>query len=301
MAEETKEEKMAREDKARKDAAEKAERDDAARADAMKRSDEKLDMLLAGIDSIRSDVASCNSRMDAWEKEDKERKDAAEKARKDAAGEDFSEEEKAKRLAADKARRDSEEEEDKKKEKAKADAAEEEKKKADAAKEDAARADSSSAAVIEGLKGQIAELASRIPKQRTDDDYAAMIKVQARADEIFVAHGLRAPQPLPNETELPYRLRCADSLKKHSTKYAKMNLGLLSTDAEAFGLVENEIYADAMLRAREPNDIPAGRIRSVTKSVNGHQITEFFGSDTHFVKGMTRPARKVAGFRMAAN
>jgi len=103
------------ETEAEKKVSEEKARADAARADAEKRMDEKFDLLLKGVDSLRSDLCEANKRMDSFD-EERKRKDAAEeerkkadKARRDAGGDDGitedPEEAKARELAADKARR----------------------------------------------------------------------------------------------------------------------------------------------------------------------------------------------------
>ena len=69
---------------------------DAARADAEKRADEKLDMLLKGIDSVKEMMDATNRRMDAFEEEEKKkadamRKDAEKEEEKKDEGEDMDE------------------------------------------------------------------------------------------------------------------------------------------------------------------------------------------------------------------
>lgn len=282
--------------------AEEEKKEEKAAADAAQvRIDEVLDKLLKGVDSLRSDMASCNSRMDAWEEEEKKRddkrKDASEE-KKEEKGEE-KEETKARELAADK-RKDASEEEKKKEEK-------EEKrddKRKDSEKEERmdSRADSIPAALQKQLDAQadmIRNLTASIgaASKVSDADYSAVIKAQARADDAFVAHGNRAPRPLPGETVMAYRRRVADDLKKYSERW---NKDLKSTPDELFEQIEKDIYADAFERARRPNDIPVGKIREVVKNTpSGHVVTEFYANnDTHFVRSLMRPARRVGSISM---
>lgn len=280
------------EDKARKDAEETKAREDKARKDAEEKErmdGEKLDQMLKGIDGLRSDLADCNKRMDAWDEEKKK----ADALRKD--GEGGTE---AERLAADKAKKDAEdaEKEKAKADKAKADAEEEEKKKADAA-----RADS-----VETLKDQLKKqdeqikaLAAKIPASVTDADYHALVARQSRADDIFTAFGERAPRPQVGETEGMYRRRIAGLLQKHSDQWKEVVLDAMPDIA--FDKIESQVYADAATRARMPNDLAKNAIRERTRDLGtGHKVTEFFGGEgAHFVRGFSRNVRRVRGIRMA--
>ena len=255
-------------------------KDDAARKDAeeKERQDaETADMILKGIDALRSDIAACNNRMDAWDEENKKKADGA---KKDGEGEDLDEDTEAKRLAADKAKKDADEEDEKAK--AKADA----------------RADSveNLKRVMEAQQRTIDALLARTVPPR-DEDVRALTAAQARADEVFVAFGERAPRFLPGETEGMYRRRLASTLKKHSKVWSGVDLDTLQSNA--FDIGEAQVYADALVAARAPNDLGVGAIREVSKQTSsGHTVTEFFGGPgAHFVKGFARPARRVKSFR----
>lgn len=288
-------------DKERKDAEEKAKAD-AARADS-----DKLDMILRGIDSVRKDVEGCNSRMDAFEMKEKEKADAVrkdaeekeksekeEKEKADKARKDGEDPDEAKRLAADKAKKDSDDA--MMADKAKKDAEEEEKKKADAARADSA---GDLKALIKAQSEQIAALAARIPKDLTDADLGSLTAAQSRADSVFTAFGERAPRFMSSEPLSAYERRLANGLKKHSDRFKDVNLDLLGADA--FTPIQESIYADALVRARNPNDIAKGKMREVTRTTpSGHTVTEFFGDESaHFVGQFSRAPRMVNGIRMA--
>jgi len=271
---------------------------DAARADA-----ETLDKVLKGIDSLRSDVAACNSRLDSMEEEEKkvdaeenpfkekEEEKKADKKRKDAEDDPIEEKLEAKPLVADKKRKDADEEEKAEEEKV-------EEKKADAARADALAAMEKSNA---DLRNQLDSLAKLVRQPIPDADRAALSDVQSRADAVMTQFGERAPAPLVGESPDVYARRMAGMLKKHSDRWAKVNLGDLHT-ADAFHVAEGQIYADAAARARAPNDLKPGVFREVrTMSPTGHIITEFHGGEgSHFVRGFTRPARHVRGIRTAS-
>lgn len=258
------EDTKAREDKSRKDAEERE------RADA-----EKLDMLLKGIDSLRSDIASCNSRMDAWDEGKKEPEE-----KKADEGEPEAEDVKAERMAADKAKKDAEEEE-----------------KEEAKKADAARADSVDEVrqLLARQSEEIKRLSALVRQPVPESFLAELTAAQARADDVQIQLGSRAPQPMFGESPLAYRRRLAGDLAKYSDRWKGIKLD--SLDAATFEQVESQVYADAAVRARTPNDIAPGRMREVRKTLaSGHVVTEFYGADS-FVKGFSRPARRVRGIR----
>ena len=255
------------------------EKADAARADAEKRMDEQLDQILKGIDSLRSDMAGCNSRMDAFE--EKERKDAEEREKEERKdGDEEPEDTKAKRLAADKARKDEEDE------KVKKDAEEKE------------RADSVSnlAKMVKDQAETIKSLTALVRQPIADTDRAALSQVQARADEVQIQLGKRAPQPLVGESPVAYRRRMADDLKQYSDRFKDERLDSLPDSL--FAKLEDQIYADAATYARNPNDLKSGQMREITKRTpSGHIVTEFQGSGAHFVQQFSRTARRVKSFR----
>lgn len=263
------------EDKARKDAEEKS-RKDAEEVEA--RRDAKFDMILKGIDGLRTDMASCNSRMDAWEDKDKKRADAATAAADAVAAADAAKKEKDE---AEKARKDAEESATQLAADAKR-------------KDEMAHADTAGLkTTIEDLQTQIKQLSEQIQQPFTDTARQALTGVQARADSIFTTIGQRAPQFLVGETPIAYRRRLAANLKQYSPRWKDVNLDLIS-DETAFTPIEGQVYADATEFAKKPNDISVGKIREVKRnSDSGHAITEFFGAEgTHFVKQFTRPARR---------
>ena len=258
------EDTKAREDKSRKDAEERE------RADA-----EKLDMLLKGIDSLRSDIASCNSRMDAWDAEKKEPEE-----KKADEGETESEDVKAERMAADKAKKDAEEEE-----------------KEEAKKADAARADSVDEVrqLLAKQSEEIKRLSALVRQPVPESFRAELTAAQARADDVHIQLGERAPQYLVGESPLAFRRRLAGGLAKYSNRWKGVRYDTL--DEATFTEVESQVYADAAVRAKTPNDIAPGRMREVRKTLaSGHVVTEFYGADS-FVKGFSRPARRVRGIR----
>jgi hypothetical protein len=142
---------------------------------------------------------------------------------------------------------------------------------------------------------EIARLNSMM-KPRTDDEHAAFADAQARADNVFAAFGKRAPRPLEGESLLQYRKRLATHLKPHSNTWKGVKFSQLPEPA--FDIAEGQVYSDAVAAAANPTDLGAGELREhhQTDPHTGLKTIVFYGKDS-FVKGMGRPARRVASFR----
>ena len=251
---------------------------------------EKLDKVLAHLDSVMQAADALSSRMDAYEAERKKEEESKadegeeepEMEKKADEGEEEKEEDKAdegeeepemedikaRELAADKAKKDAEREEER-------------------------RADS------EDIRRRIADVERRLPRQMSDADFAAMADTQARADAVFSAFGKRAPRPLDGETLPRYRRRLASALKAHSPEWKDVNLTAM-VDNAAFDVIEKRIYADALHAANHPTDIEAGDLREITtvNPTTGQRMTRFAGKST-FIVGMKSPVRRVVGLGLA--
>jgi 8-oxo-dGTP pyrophosphatase MutT (NUDIX family) len=294
-------------EKARADADEKLKEEmkDPAKKDA--EGGEFLDKLLTHVDGLMTKHCDVmGKRMDAMEEEfKKERKDRADAAKKDNEEEEKKKADAAKADAAksDAAKADAgkeppgkdpkepkgdaEEEEKKKADAAKADAA-----KADAAKKDAAKADADAATIADVLK-EVADLRTRIPKDVTDADHAALTDAQSRADGVFNELGQRAPRPMLGETVGEYEHRVGGILKVHSKQWKDIDLSKIG-DSATFKIALGTIYADAQEAGRHPTDLQPGELRQVTRidRGTGRTVHEFFGANS-FVNQFKAPARLV--------
>lgn len=243
---------------AKKDADEKAKVDADEKAKADADAGKALDKTLS---SIADSLASMHKRMDAFEEADKSKKDAS---KKDG---DMP----AELAAQDKAKKDAEEA---KKADADEETKKEEAKKADAAKKDAeeekkAKQDSAD------IRRRIDEVARMIPKDTNDDDYHKMADAQAVADDVFTDFGKRAPRPLQGENVQAYERRCVRMLREHSPTWKASDVNAFADDA--FGIVRDQVYAEARATAKSPVNVPAGQLRMVEKRRDGHIVREFYG------------------------
>jgi 8-oxo-dGTP pyrophosphatase MutT (NUDIX family)/predicted DCC family thiol-disulfide oxidoreductase YuxK len=179
--------------------------------------------------------------------------------------------------AADKAKKDSDEK-----------LASEAKKKAVEAEALAKAAHDSIHGATSEVKGLIADLERRLPKELSDADYAAMADAQAKADSIYHAFGDSAPRPLNGEDLLAYRKRLSAKLKTHSAQWKDVDINKL--DANVFSIAEAKIYADAMEAAVHPVDLPAGGLREITKHDRaGRKLSEFIGSPSAWMNQFKTP------------
>jgi hypothetical protein len=145
-------------------------------------------------------------------------------------------------------------------------------------------------------QGKIIERINAQLKPRSDDEHAAFADAQAKADSVFMGFGKAAPRPLEGESLLNYRKRLATHLKPYSTVWKSVKFSQLPD--EAFGIAEAQVYSDAAAAASTPMDLGDGELREVARTDprTGLKTIVFYGRDS-FVKGMGRPARRVASFR----
>lgn len=287
-----------------------------AMADDAGKKEEGAKVDAAAFDMMLSKIDACMTKMDAWEKKEEEkadaaRKDAADKEEKEkadaAARKDADDKEKAEKEKADAARKDGAEGEAERlaADKKKADEAEakdkEDKEKADAVKADA-RADAMSAKLDAALK-TIEELTTMVRQPIADADRAGLAEVQSRADAIRIQLGERAEVPLVGESVANYRRRMLTKIQPLSSRWKDIDLSEFKSDA-SFANVEEQIYADATESARSPSNIAEGSIRAVRKtSETGHVITDYVGNGAHFVQAFSPRAsmRFVKSFRIPAS
>lgn len=257
------------------------------REDAAKKDSEEMPVWAA---DMMKKMDAMSGRMDAFEKGR-----ADEKEREDAARKDESEKEEAHKAAEELEAR-------KKEEEGRKDAAEkEEKEREDAARKDAedrARADSAALRENRELKGQIAALDAQVKglyREPSFEDSNALAEARSRADAAYQAvTGRPASNPLPGESPIAYRKRMADGLRKFSAKFKEERVDSLS--GAAFDIVEQQIYADAAVAAKQPENLPAGRLRAVTRNDSGHVVTEYTGDTKAAWRNFSKGA--VLGIRL---
>ena len=260
--------------------------DDAKRADARKRMDAfKFSKRKDDAEGKAEDDGSYKKRHDAEEEEFKKGEEEAGEAKEKAADK------------AKKARKDAEEEEDKERKDAKA--------RKDAAGGTAApgpkeavtatmtKADSADPATASRLDKLEAAMALS-PAPITAADHALFSEQQARADEVYQAHGKQAPGPMAGETVTAYMKRLLKPFQAFSPRWKDADLDKISTDAAAFGTVQQQVYADGLAEAARPSNLADGEVRLVERK---HPITklpiyEFVSGGGTFIGGMLPPMQK---------
>src|SRR5262249_51619522 len=132
---------------------------------------------------------------------------------------------------------------------------------------------------------------------RSDEDEDKIAAAQARADEVFSAHGGRAPRPLVGESLLLYRVRLAKKLQHHSKTWGDADLIVVAkADADkTFRKIEDGIYTEAKAAAMEPTNIADGEPREVHRrdSVTGRTLIEWHGRSPKAWMAPMMPARQM--------
>lgn len=239
---------------------------------AEKDTDEKLDKIAGHLDALhrRMDAEAeerkaDRARIDAVD-EWRAKADAAEKEREDKARKDAAEREEKER--DDKARKDAAERE--RDDKARKDAAEQEaKEKEEKEKNDRARNDS--------LAAEVAALKALVPARHSAEDKNKFAAAQMKADRAYQAWGLgQAPASLLGESLRDYRLRLAQPLKQYSRHFKDSALETIG-DEGAFSTVEDSIINDAVT-ASIATVVEGAPLRMVTeKNDSGHTVRKFYG------------------------
>ena len=260
-------------------------KDDAARADA--EAGEKLDKILACVDSLIK-------RMDSLEDMEKAKKADAEDD-KDEAKADKDSKAEAKEDAEEEAKADGDMEDGKMPGEAKEVAAD---KRKDAEDDKDAKADAQSERIA-GLEAALEKISKKIPKQMTDAELNEMSSVQAQADAVFQAFGDSAPRPQTGEDLAGYRRRLVTKLKEHSPAWKDTNVAAIF-DANAFATIEKQVYADALSAAQRPADLEPGALREIkTRDTTGREISSFVGEPSAWMAGFTGHRRRLVGISRA--
>ncbi|WP_269145866.1 NUDIX domain-containing protein [Burkholderia pseudomultivorans] len=168
----------------------------------------------------------------------------------------------------------------------------------DSAESEEERADSAARADSQRLARENAELRAQIKrmdgtlstlvKPLSIEDRDALASAQMRADSVMQMFGQNATAPLHGESPIDYRKRLASKLASHSPDMKGVKLDAL--DGAAFKVVEDKIYADAQVAARNPASAPAGRlIPIVSRDEAGRQITRFTGDIAAWMQHFTSP------------
>jgi Uncharacterized protein conserved in bacteria (DUF2213) len=177
----------------------------------------------------------------------------------------------------------------------KADAEDEEKKeKAEDEKDMKAKADA------EEIKKRIDAVEKLMPKEVADADYEAMADCQAKADSIATSFGESASRPQLGETVLGYRKRQAAKFKKHSPQYKDVDISSINDD-KLFGIVEKQIYADAVQAANNPIVPLEEGLRAIkTKTDAGHTIITYKGNISSWLNNFKADSFKMDGLNLGA-
>jgi hypothetical protein len=263
---------------------------------------EKLEKAEKERDDARRDAADFKARLDAKEAEEKER---ADKARKDAETEAEAEKEKADKKRADRkgrhdkhdgdimdcSRCDSEEEEER-----------EDKKRKDAAATAAIDANRGTelhdSKKITDLEAELRDLKARLgglERQPSIEERNEISAAFHRADSVYQMLGDETPHAIAGETPIAYRRRLADKLRKYSEKW-KTYAFHDALDPQAFKLVEDSIYADALDHAKTPSAAGEfGQLREVKSKELGKEVSRFFGDARSAWLPFMQPSRTVIG------
>jgi hypothetical protein len=141
---------------------------------------------------------------------------------------------------------------------------------------------------LKEVENRLARNANKSPLTRADEQ--EMTAMQARADEVYVKAGRRAPPPLPYERPREFRRRLAQGLAEYSPKLQGVEFAALADDV--LKAVEPQLFADAAANGPTAGLRP-GEMRATEKiSEGGHRWLEFIGGPgMHFSREFRPPVR----------
>jgi len=101
-------------------------------------------------------------------------------------------------------------------------------------------------------------------------------KAWSRWDSLYQSLGDQTPRPAPGEKPRAYLRRLADGVKKYTATF-KNYVFHDSQQTIDFGLVADQIFAEAMAKAKSPATFRPGVMREVVTVQHGKTRTEFVG------------------------
>jgi hypothetical protein len=127
------------------------------------------------------------------------------------------------------------------------------------------------AARLDALQRRVERLAQPVDAAERD----ALALAQARADSAYAHAGQAVSLPVPGESSLTYRRRLLAPLAARSDRFKAASLDNL--DVSTLGPIEELVYADAIAKAKRPENYQPGELRAVTTVEGGRPITRFYG------------------------
>lgn len=247
-----------------KDYCKRHDDDEAMMSDALRKDSEKKEEdCMADAKGARHDAEEDEKRHDKdfekWAKEEEKEPEHKEDSKKDAARKDESEDEKKLKES---------EKEEKQEERG------------DSRKDSAlARENAEMRLRLAALEGTM----KKFSRETSAADQDALASTQSRADSVAAMFGDRAPPPVAGEEPIAYRRRMLGRFQRHSPRFKDTRFD--SYDANTMGLVEDQVYADAVSSARTTTEVRGGvLIPYVEKGYGGREITRFYGDIGAFME-----------------
>ena len=126
----------------------------------------------------------------------------------------------------------------------------------------------------------------------------SLVPFRTRADSVLslFPEGYRSPYPVLNEHPLSYWVRVLEPIRQKLPRGHELRkVPLERCDAATLDIMSRKIFDAVEAYARSDDLVPDGETyeRDMTQP-GGPRTTEFYG--TSFIKGLTRPGRKVSGW-----
>jgi len=133
-----------------------------------------------------------------------------------------------------------------------------------------------------------------------EEHLSASLKFQEYYDETLRKVGVRAPQPVLNQTVNEYRRETLRNLKRTflPQTHPLYEVQFRQLKADALGILEPQLLSAVITEANNPIHVPPGELKKVERLDQYGQVKtiDWIGRES-FVKQMTRPGRRVVSFR----
>lgn len=120
----------------------------------------------------------------------------------------------------------------------------------------------------------------------------ALVKAQARADDVCHAWGEQAPPPMTGETPLAYRRRLLERHQRLCPEFKDVDLDSI-TDPKVFDGIESRIYEASVAESEKGFVLPDILRERKKRDDSGRLISTFYGSPSTWMQQFSNQPRRV--------
>jgi hypothetical protein len=136
--------------------------------------------------------------------------------------------------------------------------------------------------------------------QKPPPDEKVMFDMQAEAEAVLSQHGRHAPGFLQGEQDDQYDRRLTYEIQKYAPNFKDLNL--YDAQRDAYKILKQQVFNDALQEARHPTNIPEGTLKEVRrKDITGREYSEFYGKPSAWLSMFSAPLKRLVGIRQSTD